>query len=131
MHIICKSIRDMQSKKIDYSLIILLTPHNYFQWKQKKLHKLQCKGLYQITMDTEVERTFSIKKKRYVNCMDEAYKILCLSISPKLQFHIESCTTPYVIWTKLKDPFGKHDKMRGHILEVKITSLHRMNFYNI
>jgi hypothetical protein len=44
-------------------------------------------------------------------------------MSPELLFHIEACTTPDEIWTKLEDLFGKQDEMRGHMLEVELNSL--------
>jgi len=97
----------MQSEKMDYSLAILLMPHNYFKWKLKIMHQLRCRGFYWITMATEVEPTSTFDKKMYFNHMDEAYTLLCVSMSLELMFHIESCTTPYEIWEKLEDIFGK------------------------
>jgi hypothetical protein len=49
----------------------------------------------------------------------------------ELLFHIEACTTPDEIWTKLEDLFGKQDEMRGHMLEVELNSLDPRNFDNI
>jgi hypothetical protein len=80
---------------------------------------------------TEVKPIFAIEKNRYLNCVDETYVLLCMSMSPKILFHIESCTTPYEIWTKLEDLFGKQDEMRGHMLEVELNSLYLRNFDNI
>jgi hypothetical protein len=82
-------------------------------------------------MDIEVDPTSVINKNRYLNRMNEDYGLLCVSMSPKFMFHIESCTTPDEIWTKLEDIFGKQDKMRGHILEVELNSLDTRNFDNI
>jgi hypothetical protein len=97
----------MQSERMEFSLTILPTPHNYLEWKIKILHQLRCRGLYRIKMATEVEPTSSIKKKRYLNCMDEAYNLIFMSMSLELLFHIEACTTLDQIWTKLEDLFGK------------------------
>jgi hypothetical protein len=58
-------------------------------------------------MATEVETTYDIKKNMYLDRMDEAYDLLCLSMSPELMFHIEACTTLDDIWMKLEDIFGK------------------------
>jgi hypothetical protein len=88
---------------------IVLMPHNYFKWKLKIIHHLRCRGLYQIKMATEVEPTSTIDKNRYLNCMDEAYGLICMSMSLDILFHIEACTTPDEIWTKLEDLLGKHD----------------------
>jgi hypothetical protein len=82
-------------------------------------------------MAIEVEPTFEFEKNRYLNHMDEAYNLLCVSMSLNLLFHIESCTTPNEIWTKLEDLFGKHDEMRGHMLKVELNSLDPRNFDNI
>jgi hypothetical protein len=82
-------------------------------------------------MVTEIEPTSVIKKNRYLNHMDEAYNLLCVSMSPELLFHIEACTRPDEIWTKLEDLFGKQDEMRGHMLEVELNSLDLRNFDNI
>jgi hypothetical protein len=97
----------MQSERMDFPLTILLTPHNYFEWKLKILHQLRCRGLYRIKMATEVEPTSIINKNGYLNHMDEAYDLICVLISLKLLFHIEACTTLDEIWTKLEDLFGK------------------------
>jgi hypothetical protein len=42
-------------EKMDYSSTILLTLHNYLEWKTKILLQLRCRGLYQITMAMEVK----------------------------------------------------------------------------
>jgi len=78
-------------------------------------------------MATEVEPTSAIDKKNYVNHMDEAYDLICMSMSPDILFHIEACTTPYEIWTKLEDLFGKQNKMRGHMLMVEMNCLDMRN----
>jgi hypothetical protein len=116
---------------MEYSLTILLMPHNYFEWKLKILHKLICRVLYYITMTIEVEPTSTIDKNRYLNCMNEAYILIFVSMSPEILFQIEACTTPYEIWTKLEDLFGKQNEMRGHMLKVEMNSLDPRNFDNI
>jgi hypothetical protein len=60
--------------------------------------------------------------------MDEAYGILCFSISPDFLFHVESCSTPNEVWTKLDGLFGKKDELRGHLLENELISLSPRNF---
>ena len=45
-----------------YLSIILLTPHNYLEWKPKILLFLRSRGLYQITMTTEVELDSAVEK---------------------------------------------------------------------
>jgi hypothetical protein len=60
--------------------------------------------------------------------MDEAYGILCLSISLESLFHVEACSTPKEIWTKFYGLFGKKDEMRGNILENKLIYVIPRNF---
>jgi hypothetical protein len=65
------------------------------------------KGLYRIAMPTETKPTSTVEKSKYFNRMDEAYGLLCMSISPNLWFHIDACKTPNEIWTTLEGLFGK------------------------
>ena len=74
-------------------------------------------------MGTEVEPNFVVEKSKYFNRMDEAFGLLCLSISRELLFHIYSLTTPNEVWEKLEALFGKTDELRGHQLENELISL--------
>jgi hypothetical protein len=89
------------------STSMILTPFNYFEWKPKIILLLRSKGIYRVTMGTEVEPNSAVEKEKYFNRMDEAYGILCLSISPYFLFHVEACSTPNEVWTKLDGLFGK------------------------
>jgi len=82
-------------------------------------------------MAIEVDPTLVIKKNKYLNHMDEAYDLIYVSMSPKLLFHIELCTTPNEIWTKIEDLFIKKDEMRGHMIKVELNSLDLRIFDNI
>ena len=82
-------------------------------------------------MNTDTEPTSSIEKSKYLNHMDEALKTICSLISPDLLYHISSYTTPTEAWTTLEGIFGKHDEMRGHILEVELLTLDPKSFDNI
>jgi hypothetical protein len=73
-------------KKMDYSPEILLTPHNYLEWKPKILFLLRCKGLYQITMAMEVDPDSADEKNDFLNIQDMAIGSISMSVSPKL-FH--------------------------------------------
>ena len=77
---------------------IMLTPFNFFDWKAKMVIQLRAKGLYRVTMGTEVEPNSAIEKANYFNRLDEAFGLLCLSISRELLFHINSLTTPNEVW---------------------------------
>jgi hypothetical protein len=63
--------------------------------------------------------------------MDEALGTICSLISPDLLFHISSYKTPNEAWTILEGLFGKHDDMRGHMLEVELLTLDQKSFENI
>jgi hypothetical protein len=63
--------------------------------------------------------------------MDEAFRTICSLISLDLCFHISSCKTPSEAWTTLEGLFGKHDEMRGHMLEVELLTLDPKSFDNI
>ena len=54
--------------------------------------------------------------------MDEAFGLVCLSISLDLLYHINVTTSPNEVWTKL-GLFGMQDEMRGHQLEIELISL--------
>jgi hypothetical protein len=57
---------------MDCSPEILVTPHNYLEWKKKILLMLRCRGLYQITMAMEVEPDFVDEKNEFRNRQDMA-----------------------------------------------------------
>ena len=82
-------------------------------------------------MELETELDKDEDKPKWFNKCDEAYGILCLSISPNFLFHIESLDTPNEIQTKLETLFGTQDSMRGHMLENELISLSPGNFNTI
>jgi hypothetical protein len=54
------------------SLVIILTPYNYFEWNLKAAFQLKRKGLYNLTMVKKIESTLALEKTRWENCKDEA-----------------------------------------------------------
>jgi hypothetical protein len=54
------------------SLVIILTPYNYFEWNLKAAFQLKRKGLYNLTMATETKPTSALEKTRWANRKDEA-----------------------------------------------------------
>ena len=74
------------NKKMDYSPEVLLTPHNYLEWKPKILLHLRCRGLYQVTMAMEVEPDSVDEKNDFLNRQDMAIGSISMYVSPKL-FH--------------------------------------------
>ena len=79
---------------MDQSQRIILTPLSLFEWKYKMEIFLREKGLYRVTMATEVEPNVAAEKIKWHNRRDEGYGLLCLSISRDLLFHIDSLTSP-------------------------------------
>ena len=75
-----------------------LTSFNYHQWKEDMEIHLCSRGLYQVTMNTELEPNVATEKIKYWNKLDEAYSFLCLPISKDLLFHITGLKTPKEIW---------------------------------
>ena len=105
-----------------------LTPFNYHQWKGDMEIQLCAKGLYRVTMDTEIMPNHVVDKARYWNKMDESFGFLCLSISKDLHFHVTRLKNPNEIWHKLSDLFNKQDDMRIYLLENELIYLHGKQF---
>ena len=95
----------------------LLTSFNYHQWKDDMEINLRSRGLYRVTMNTEVEPNVAAEKIKYWNKLDEAYGFLYLSISKDLLFHISGLKTPNEIWNHLTTLFDKQDDIRIYQLE--------------
>ena len=58
---------------------------------------LRDKGLYRVTMATEGDPNAFAEKIKWHNRRDEAYGLLCLSISRELLFHIDGLKSPYEV----------------------------------
>ena len=79
-------------------------------------------------MDTEEEPASVKDKARFLNKKDEAFRILCLSVSQDILFHLSGLKTPKEIWDKLETLYGKQDDLRVYQLENELMSLHPSNF---
>ena len=88
---------------MDQSQRIILTPFNFFEWKAEMEILFRAKGLYRVTMATEAEPNAVAEKIKWHNRRDEAYGLLCLSISRDLLFHLVGLTSPNEVWEKLVD----------------------------
>ena len=73
---------------------VSLNPFNYFEWKAEMVIQLRSKGMYRITMGTEVEPNSVVEKSKFFNKIDEAFRIVCLRILRDLLSHVDSLTTP-------------------------------------
>lgn len=72
-----------------------------------------------------------LKRIKCLNSCEEAIGCVCLYVSPKLFFYIESLDTPMDMWRKFWYLFGKIDETQGHILDNELTSFNPCNFENI
>ena len=52
--------------------------------------QLRAKGLFRVTIGTKVEPNSAVEKAKYFNKLDEAYGLLCLSISREFLLHLDS-----------------------------------------
>jgi hypothetical protein len=119
------------SIKMEFQKEFILTPYNYFAWKEKIAIHPRSRGLYRLTTNTDTEPTSAIEKSKYLNRMDEALGTICSLISLDLLFHISSYKTPNEAWKTLEGLFGKQNEMRGHMLEVELLTLDPKSFDNI
>ena len=92
---------------------------------------LRMKGIYKVTMENEVDPNVAVEKIKWQNRRDEAYGLLCLSISRDLFFHLDGLTSPNEVWEKLVYFFGKTDEMRGHQIENYMISLSPSSFESL
>ena len=86
---------------MDQTQKIILTPFNFFEWKEEMEILLIEKGIYRVNMVIESEPNAAAKKIKWHNRRDEAYGLLCLSISRDLLFHIDSLKYPNEVWENL------------------------------
>jgi hypothetical protein len=92
---------------MDFQKEFILTPYNYFSWKEKIAINIINRGLYRLTLNTNTKPTSAIEISKYLNRMDESLETICSLISPDLLFHISSCKTPNESRTTFKGLFGK------------------------
>ena len=108
---------------MDYSLVMILNPFKYHEWKSKIGILLHNKGLYIVTLALENEPNSVVEKAKWNKRLDEAYGFIFLSISLDLIFYLYGLTTPNQVWTKLESLFGVLDEIRAHQLENELFSL--------
>ena len=107
---------------------VLLTPFNYFEWNTEMVIQLRSKCFYRVTMGTKNDPNFVVEKSKYFNRLDEAFMMLCLSISRDILFHVDNINTPNEFWLKLESLIGNTYEMRGHQLENELISLSPIHF---
>ena len=116
---------------MDQSQKIILTPFNFFEWKAEMEILLRMNGLYRVTMEPKAEPNAATEKIKWHNKRDEAYGLLCLSISRDLLFHLDGLTSPNEVWEKIVDIFHKKYEMRGHKIENELISLSPNSFESL
>ena len=82
-------------------------------------------------MLTEAEPNVAVEKIKSHNRRDEAYGLLCLSISKDLLFHLDGLTSPNEVWENIVELFGKTDEMRGHQIKNELISLSPISFESL
>ena len=92
----------------------MLKPFNFFDWKPEMVIQLRSKGLFRVTMGTEVEPNSVVEKAKHFNKLDKAYGLLCLSISREFFFHLDNLISPMEVWENLESLFGKTDELHDH-----------------
>ena len=79
-------------------------------------------------MAIEAEPNAAAKKIKWHNKRDEAYGLMCLSISRDLLFHLDGLKSPNEVWENIVELFGKTDEMRGHQIDNELISLSPSSF---
>lgn len=78
---------------MDASIVPILTPYNYFEWKYKMVIYLKGNGYHRVTIGLETKPQDVRKRiKSFNKC--EVFDTLYMSVSPNLHFDIESLNTP-------------------------------------
>ena len=113
---------------MDQSQKIILNPFNFFEWKAKIEILLRVKGIYKVTMAIEENPNAAVEKIKWHNRRDEAYGILCLSISRGLLFYLDSLTSLNEVWENIEDIFGNTDEKRGCQIKNELISLNASSF---
>ena len=86
------------------------------------------KGIYRVTMETEADPNAAADKIKWHNRRNEAYGLLCLSISRDLLFHRDGLKSTNELWENIVDIFGKIYEMRGHQIKNELISLSPSSF---
>jgi len=69
-------------------IIIISKAIQLLQLEDKDL-LLKSRGLYRMPMETKIEPTSANEKSLFLNRRDMAFKLIYLSLSPEIQFHVE------------------------------------------
>ena len=73
-------------------------------------------------METEADPNVAVEKIKGKKRRDEAYGLLCLSISRDLLFHLDGLTSPDEVWENIETLFGNIDEIWGHQIKNEMIS---------
>ena len=88
---------------------------------------MRSKGLFRVAMEINVDPNAAVENIMWHNRRDEAYGLLCLSISRYLLFHLDGLTSPNHVWENFKNLFENKNEMGRHQLENELISLSQRN----
>jgi hypothetical protein len=101
-------------------------PHNCLEWKPKFLLHLRYRGLYQITMEIEVEPDSADEKNDFLNRQDMAIGCIFLSISPEILYQVYDelrDSNPNELWKILEVLFGNREDCENFMQEIQKIDL--------
>ena len=82
-------------------------------------------------METKTDPNAAAETIKWHNRRDEAYGLLCLSISRDLLFHLDGLTSTNEVWEKLKNLFGNISEIIEHQLNNEMISLSPISFESL
>ena len=102
---------------------VIQSPFNYYEWKYEDIILLKSKCLYRIATRIETGPNSTVEKEKWFSEMDEAFELLCFSISPGLIYHINTEEYANEVWIGLEGLFRQHYEIRGNQLENELNNL--------
>ena len=75
---------------MDLKSVPLLSPFNYSEWKPKMCAYLKRKCLYDVSIGGVTEPESYEEKCGWLNDYDRAYGTMCLAISPRMHYLLDS-----------------------------------------
>ena len=86
------------------------SPLNYVEWKVKMVSYLESHDLFGVSIGVLEMLESDDESSISFNDCDRAYGAMCLSIPPRMCYHIDTVEFPSEIWSKLDITFGHHNE---------------------
>ena len=87
----------------------LLTPSTrYSEWKMKMISYLKRQHIYEVSIGIGKE-SYEYEND-WLNDGDRAFETICVALSPRFYYFIDSVEYPKDIWTELDRTFEKHNE---------------------